>query len=48
MDREKLINEIQSKQTFLCIGLDSDINKIPTHLLELDDPIFEFKRTSKG
>lgn len=44
MDREKLINEIQSKQTFLCIGLDSDINKIPTHLLELDDPIFEFNK----
>jgi orotidine-5'-phosphate decarboxylase len=44
MDREKLINAIQFKKTFLCIGLDSDINKIPTHLLELDDPIFEFNK----
>ena len=44
MDRGKLIAQIKSKKTFLCIGLDSDLSKIPSHLLNLDDPIFEFNK----
>lgn len=45
MTREKLIEEIEKKRSFLCVGLDPDLNKIPKHLLELDDPIFEFNKT---
>ena len=44
MNRKELINQIKKKKSFLCIGLDTDIKKIPTHLLELEDPIFEFNK----
>ena len=44
MNREELIFQIKKKQSFLCIGLDSDIDKIPKHLLEFEDPIFEFNK----
>ena len=44
MNREQLIVQIKKKQSFLCVGLDTDINKIPKHLLELEDPIFEFNK----
>jgi orotidine-5'-phosphate decarboxylase len=44
MTREELIYQIKKKQSFLCIGLDTDIEKIPQHLLELEDPIFEFNK----
>lgn len=44
MNRSALFQQILSKKSFLCIGLDSDINKIPKHLLDLDDPIFEFNK----
>ena len=44
MTRQELIFQIKKKQSFLCIGLDTDIKKIPTHLLELEDPIFEFNK----
>lgn len=44
MTRAELIKEIQTKKTFLCVGLDPDIDKLPKHLLEEDDPIFEFNR----
>ena len=44
MTRAELINEIKTKKTFLCVGLDPDIDKIPKFLLEEDDPIFEFNR----
>lgn len=44
MTRAELINEIKTKKTFLCVGLDPDIDKIPQFLLEEDDPIFEFNR----
>ncbi len=44
MTRQELIKEIQTKKTFLCVGLDPDIDKIPEHLLEEDDAIFEFNR----
>ena len=44
MNREQLIAQIKKKQSFLCVGLDTDINKIPKHLLELEDPILEFNK----
>ena len=44
MTRQELVAQIKSKKSFLCIGLDSDINKIPKHLLDLEDPIFEFNK----
>lgn len=44
MNREQLIEQIFKKQTFLCVGLDTDIRKIPEHLLTADDPIFEFNK----
>lgn len=44
MTRAELIKEIQTKKTFLCVGLDPDVDKIPQFLLEEDDPIFEFNR----
>lgn len=44
MTREKLIEQIKQKQSFLCIGLDVNLSKIPKHLLETDDPIFEFNK----
>ena len=44
MNREDLVHQIKSKRSFLCIGLDTDIKKIPTHLLVLEDPIFEFNK----
>ena len=44
MTRQELIFQIKQKQSFLCVGLDTDIKKIPTHLLELEDPIFEFNK----
>ena len=44
MDRKELVNQIKLKKSFLCIGLDTDINKIPKHLLEFNDPVFEFNK----
>ncbi|MDA9126022.1 orotidine-5'-phosphate decarboxylase [Flavobacteriaceae bacterium] len=44
MTTQALVTEIIKKQSFLCIGLDVDLSKIPTHLLELEDPIFEFNK----
>src|SRR5690606_30278016 len=44
MNRQALIQQIKSKQSFLCIGLDTDITKIPTHLLKEKDPLFEFNK----
>jgi len=44
MNKRELIYQIKKKQSFLCIGLDTDIKKIPIHLLELEDPIFEFNK----
>ena len=42
MTREELIKQIFTKKTFLCVGLDTDIKKIPQHLLGGEDPIFAF------
>lgn len=44
MNRNELIAQIRSKQSYLCVGLDSDITKIPAHLLETEDPVFEFNK----
>lgn len=44
MKKEKLISEIKSKKSFLCVGLDTDIDRIPKHLLKTEDPIFEFNK----
>jgi len=44
MNRQELISQIQQKKSFLCIGLDVDLAKIPTHLLAKEDPIFEFNK----
>lgn len=44
MTRDDLFQEIKKKQSYLCVGLDTDIDKIPKHLLNYPDPIFEFNR----
>lgn len=44
MTREELIQQIKTKRSFLCVGLDTDLSKIPPHLLETEDPIFEFNK----
>ena len=44
MNRTVLIQLIRRKQSFLCVGLDSEFSKIPTHLLNCDDPIYEFNK----
>jgi orotidine-5'-phosphate decarboxylase len=44
MDSSHLFGQIQSKKSYLCVGLDPDLKKIPAHLLSLEDPIFEFNR----
>jgi len=45
MRTEQLVQQIKQKQSFLCIGLDVDLTKIPQHLLALEDPIFEFNKS---
>ena len=44
MTRSALVNLIFSKKTFLCIGLDTDLSKVPQHLLGSEDPAFEFNK----
>ena len=45
MNRKTLVENIRRKGSFLCVGLDSDIKKIPAHIVETaEDPIFEFNR----
>ena len=44
MTTQQLHEQIQQKKSFLCVGLDVDLNKIPQHLLETEDPIFEFNK----
>jgi len=44
MTRQQLVQEIRNKQSYLCVGLDTDITKIPKHLLAAADPVFEFNR----
>ena len=45
MNRSELIAQIKTKKSFLCVGLDTDINRIPKHLLDAEDPILSL--TSK-
>jgi orotidine-5'-phosphate decarboxylase len=44
MNRQELIQEIKNKKSFLCVGLDTDLEKIPRHFLQMEDPIFEFNK----
>ncbi|MDR0971865.1 MAG: orotidine-5'-phosphate decarboxylase [Bacteroidales bacterium] len=44
MNYHQLVELIKKKQSFLCVGLDSDIEKLPKHLLKEEDPIFEFNK----
>ena len=44
MTRADLFEKIKAKESFLCVGLDTDFEKIPTHLKKSDDPIFEFNK----
>lgn len=44
MNRKQLIEQIFTKKSFLCVGLDTDTKKIPAHLLNKEDPIFEFNK----
>ncbi len=44
MTRQELVDQIRLKKSFLCVGLDTDLSKIPAHLLDTEDPIFEFNK----
>jgi orotidine-5'-phosphate decarboxylase len=44
MDHSQLFRSITEKRSFLCVGLDSEIEKIPSHLLKTKDPVFEFNK----
>tara|TARA_B100000401_G_scaffold418310_1_gene342057 strand:+ start:36 stop:833 length:798 start_codon:yes stop_codon:yes gene_type:complete len=44
MKLSELESNIKNKKSFLCLGLDTDINKIPKHLLDSSDPVFEFNK----
>jgi len=44
MNRSGLFQLIKKKQSFLCIGLDTELSLIPPHLLKLQDPVFEFNK----
>jgi orotidine-5'-phosphate decarboxylase len=44
MNRAQLFEEIKIKRSYLCVGLDTDVKKIPPHLLKFEDPVFEFNK----
>ncbi len=44
MNYTQLFEQIKKKKSFLCVGLDSDVAKLPVHLLKTDDPVFEFNK----
>lgn len=44
MNRAQLFEQIKKKKSYLCVGLDTDLEKIPSHLLKTDDPVFEFNK----
>jgi orotidine-5'-phosphate decarboxylase len=44
MTRQQLFEQIKTKKSYLCVGLDTDLSKIPPHLLACEDPIFEFNK----
>ena len=44
MNRSELVNQIKTKRSFLCVGLDTDLKKVPQHILNDEDPIFAFNK----
>ena len=44
MNRQQLVEQIFAKKSFLCVGLDTDAKRLPVHLLDMHDPLFEFNR----
>ena len=44
MNKEQIFEQIKKKNSFLCVGLDTDLKKIPEHLHDCDDPIYEFNK----
>lgn len=44
MNKQQIVEQIRKKKSFLCVGLDTDIKKIPQHLLSEEDPIFSFNK----
>lgn len=44
MTKQELVSEIRTKKSFLCVGLDTDLTKIPAHLLQDEDPMFAFNK----
>jgi orotidine-5'-phosphate decarboxylase len=44
MNRKQLFDQITKKSSYLCVGLDTDLDKIPKHLLKAEDPVFEFNK----
>ena len=44
MNRQQLIEQIKTKKSFLCVGLDTDLKKVPQHILNEEDPIFAFNK----
>ena len=44
MNKQQLVNQIKEKRSFLCVGLDSDIKKLPACVLKSEDPVFEFNK----
>lgn len=44
MNKQQLVENIQKKQSFLCVGLDTNLKKIPEHLLKEEDPVFAFNK----
>ena len=44
MNKQELFENIKRKESFLCVGLDTDIQKIPSHLLKEEDPVFAFNK----
>ena len=44
MNKKQLVNQIKEKRSFLCVGLDSDIKKLPACVLQSEDPVFEFNK----
>lgn len=44
MNKQQLVDNIKRKRSYLCVGLDADLNKLPRHLLATDDPVFNFNK----
>lgn len=44
MTRQQIVEQIRQKKSYLCVGLDTDISKIPSHLLDEPDPVFSFNK----